>query len=167
VPIKQRLGRLQSAGPLLIQSPVFLAAQSVPVLALVAAFLWRRQKDSLANNPRLRRQRAVAELLRQGKEDLQRLAAANQAEEFHATLFRLLQEQLGERLNCPASSITEAVVDEKLRPRGLPDSTLDQIHELFQNCNLARYTPTRSSQELAAIIPKFESACATSGRVKA
>ena len=146
---------------------MFLAAQSVPVLALVAAFLWRRQKDSLANNPRLRRQRAVAELLRQGKEDLQRLAAANQAEEFHATLFRLLQEQLGERLNCPASSITEAVVDEKLRPRGLPDSTLDQIHELFQNCNLARYTPTRSSQELAAIIPKFESACATSGRVKA
>ncbi len=156
VPIKQRLGRTQTLGPQLIQSPAFLVAQGVPVLAFVAAFLWRRRTDSLANNPRLRRHRAVADLLRKGKEDLQRLAAANQAEEFHATLFRLLQEQLGERLDCPASAITEAVVEERLRPRGVPDSTLDQLQELFQSCNLARYAPTRSSQELVAMIPKFD-----------
>lgn len=167
VPIKQRLGRAQTLGPRLIQSPVFLAAQSVPVLAFVAAFLWRRRTDALANNPRLRRQRAVAERMRKGREELQRLAAANQAEEFHAALFRLLQEQLGERLDCPASAITEAVVDEKLRPRGVPDSTLDQIHELFQSCNLARYAPTRSSQELVAMIPKFESALRNIQEVKA
>ena len=47
------------------------------------------------------------------------------------------------------------MVDEKLRPRGVPDSTLAQIHELFQSCNLARYAPTRSGEELAALIPKF------------
>ena len=167
VPIKQRIGRLRPAGPPLIQQPLFLAAQGVPVMAFVAAFLWRRRTDSLANNPRLRRQRAVAELIRNGKQDLQRLATANKAEEFYATLFRLLQEQLGERLDCPASAITEAVVDEKLRPRGVPDSTLDQIHELFQSCNLARYAPTRSSEELAAVIPKFESTLKTIQEVKA
>jgi len=167
VPIKQRVGRLQPPGPFLVQRPVFLAAQSVPVLAFVAALLWRKRTDSLANNPRRRRQRAVAELVRKGKADLQRLAAANQAEAFHALMFRLLQEQLGERLDCPASSITEAVVDEKLRPRGVPDSMLEQIHELFQSCNLARYAPTRSSQELAAVIPKFEEALRRLQEVKA
>ena len=71
---------------------------------------------------------------------------------------RLLQERLGERLDCPATAITEAVIDEKLRPRGVPDSTLEELHELFQACNLARYAPVRSSQELAAVIPKLESA---------
>jgi hypothetical protein len=167
VPIKQRVGRLQPAGQLLVQSPVFLATQSVPVLAFVAAFLWRRRADSLANNPRLRRQRAVAELVRHGLEDLRRLAAENKSEQFHAALFRLLQEQLGERLDCPASAITEAVVDEKLRPRGVPDTTLQQIHELFQSCNLARYAPVRSSQELAAMIPKLESALRRIQEVKA
>jgi len=42
-------------------------------------------------------------------------------EAFFATLFRLLQEQLGERLELPASSITEAVIEEHLRPRGVPE----------------------------------------------
>jgi len=87
---------------------------------------------------------------------MRRLAAANQSDPFFATLFRLLQEQLGERLDLPASAITEAVIDEHLRPRGVPESVLGRVHELFQTCNLARYAPVKSSQELAALIPKFE-----------
>ncbi len=156
VPIKPRLGSATKIGGPLVAQPWFIAVQSAPVLAFVAAFVWRRRTDSLANNPRLRRQRQVAQIIRDGTQDLQQLAAANDSEKVFVTLFRLLQEQLGERLDCPASAITEAVVDEKLRPRGVPDSTLEQIHELFQSCNLARYAPTRSVEELAALIPKFE-----------
>ena len=33
-----------------------------------------------------------------------------------------LQEQLGERLDLPASAITEAVIEEHLRPRGAPET---------------------------------------------
>jgi len=86
------------------------------------------------------------------------LAAEKNSDEFFATLFRLLQEQLGERLDLPASAITEAVIDERLRPRGVNGETLASLHELFQTCNLARYAPIKSSQELAAIIPKLEAA---------
>ena len=67
-----------------------------------------------------------------------------------------MQEQLGERLDLPASSITEAVIDEHLRPRRVPEAILAQVHELFQACNLARYAQIKSSQELAALIPKLE-----------
>ena len=61
-----------------------------------------------------------------------------------------------ERLDLPASAITEAVIDEHLRPRELPEIIIGPLHELFQLCNLARYAPIKSSQELAAIVPKFE-----------
>ena len=70
----------------------------------------------------------------------------------------MLQEQLGERLDLPASAITEAVIDEKLRARDLAPETLDGLHELFQTCNQARYAPQKSSQELAAFIPNVEAA---------
>jgi hypothetical protein len=156
VPVKQRLGALAQAGPPLVQRPWFIAVQGVPVLAWFCALAWRRRSDALANNPRLRRRRLVAQIIREGLGDLQRLAAEKKSDEFFATLVRLLQEHLGERLNCPASSITEAVIDEKLRPRGVPEATLTALHELFQTCNLARYAPIKSSQELAALIPKFE-----------
>ena len=111
LPIKENLGAVVHAGVPLIASPKFLVVQCLPVLAFFAAFIWRQRTDSLANNPRLRRQRAVAQLVRDGLNDLRKFAAANQPDEFFATLFRLLQEQLGERLDCPATAITENVIE--------------------------------------------------------
>jgi len=158
LPIKEQSGAITPARPPLLTRPVFLAAQSLPVLAWLAAFVWRKRTDSLANNPRLRRQRRVAGLVQSGLDDLRQFATENNSDEFFATLFRLLQEQLGERLDCPASSITEAVIDERLVPLGTPELTLAGLRELFQLCNQARYAPMRTSGELAAVIPQFENA---------
>lgn len=152
LPIKQNLGALTQTTMPLISSPAFLALQSLPVLAWLAAFVWRKRADNLANNPRLQRQRRVAQIIENGLKDLQRFAAENNSDEFFATLFRLLQEQLGERLDCPSSAITESVVDERLASFAVADS----LRELFQLCNQARYAPLRTSGELAAVIPQFE-----------
>jgi hypothetical protein len=158
VPIKQQLGTLQKIRLPWATQPAFLAAQSLPVLAFLAAFVWRRRTENLANNPRLRRQRRVLKLIQNGTNDLRRFAAENNSDEFFATLFRLLQEQLGERLDCPASAITEAVIDEHPVFRNAPEATLHALRELFQLCNQARYAPMRTSRELAAVIPQFENA---------
>jgi len=158
VPIRQHLGTLAQINPPLVQEPWFLALQGVPVFALLTSVVWRKRRESLANNPRLRRQRQVAQLVRDGLLQLQTLAADNNSNDFFATLFRLLQEQLGERLDLPAIAITEAVIEDRLRPGGLDEDTLALLHELFHTCNLARYAPIQSSQELAAIIPKLETA---------
>ena len=167
LPIKEQFGALAQAGPPLLTQPAFLAAQSLPVLAFLAAFVWRKRTDSLANNPRLQRQRRVTALVQGGLNGLRRLAAENNSAEFFATLFRLLQEQLGERLDCPSSSITEAVIDERLVLLGAPEPTLAGLRELFQLCNQARYAPLRTSGELAAVIPQFENAIRELQNVKA
>jgi len=156
VHIKPRLGMVAQIAPPLVQQPWFLALQAVPVVAWLSALLWRRRAELLANNPRLRRRRQVAQIVRQGLVELRQQATDKKSDEFFATLFRLLQEQLGERLDLPATAITEAVIEEHLRPRGVPEANLAALHELFQTCNLARYAPIKSSQELAAIIPKVE-----------
>jgi hypothetical protein len=158
VHIKPRLGAVVQIGPPLMERNWFLALQAVPVLAWLSAVTWRRRADQLANNPRLRRRRQVAQIIRQGLLELRQHAAANQSDDFFATLVRLMQEQLGERLDLPASAITEAVIEERLRPCGVPEATLASLRELFQTCNFARYAPIKTSQELAAIIPKFEAA---------
>jgi len=158
LPNKQRLGTLAQLGPPLVQRTWFLALQGLPLLVFLSALVWRRRAESLAHNPRLRRQRKVARVIRQGLIDLRRLAGENQPDAFFETLSRLLQEQIGERLDLPSSAITEAVIEEHLRPRGVPESTLTLLQGLFQTCNLVRYAPIKTSQELAALIPKLEQA---------
>jgi hypothetical protein len=158
VHIKPRLGTLATTTTPLLMRPWFVAAQGVPVLAFVLALVWRRRTDRLALNPRLRRRREAARVIREGLGTLRRLAAAGDSEAFFATLVRVLQEQIGERLDCPASAITEAVIEEKLRPRGLSEEALALLHELFQAANLARYAPVRSEMELNALLPKLEAA---------
>jgi hypothetical protein len=156
--IKPWLGAVSPLQPPLVARPWFLALQGVPVLAWVCLLVQRRQKDRLAANPRLRRQRQVEQTLRSGLRDLRQQAAANQSTDFFATLFHLLQERLGERLDLPASAITEAVLDERLRPLRVPEATLDRLRELFQTCNQARYAPQTSTEELTSLVPKVESA---------
>jgi len=143
------------------------SGQVPAVLAFLAAFVWRKRTDNLANNPRLRRQRAVAQLLASGMDDLKKYAAANQPDEFFATLFRLLQEQIGERLDCPASAITENVIDEHAVLRGAPQTTLDGLRELFQLCNQARYAPVRGTSELNSVAAQFRKTIAGLQEVKA
>jgi hypothetical protein len=158
LPIRENLGALAQAGTPLVARPAFLALQSLPVLAFLAALVWRKRTDNLANNPRLRRQRAVAQLIAGGLEDLNQFAAENKATEFFAMLFRLLQEQLGERLDCPAISITEADADDRLVALGAKPETMNALRELFHACNQARYAPIQTSQELSALAGKFKKA---------
>jgi hypothetical protein len=158
VPIKQRLGTLAQSGPPLYQQTWFVAAQGIPLLAFVGAFIWRRRTDALANNPRLRRRRQVEHVVSEGLIQLRQLATEKKSDEFFAVMFRLMQEQIGERLDVPASSITESVVEEKLTNRAVAESTRSTLHELFSTCNAARYAPVQSSHELAALIPKLENA---------
>jgi tetratricopeptide (TPR) repeat protein len=162
VHIKPAQGTLEKSGPPLVQQPLFLALQALPPLVWIGALIWRRQKDKLANNPRLRRLRDVARLVREGLAELPAHAAANNAEKFHSTILRLLREQLGERLDMPAPAITEAVLDEL---KGLDRASQTLLRELFQACDQYRYTPEHTSQALASLIPKVKTALAALQRM--
>ena len=119
---------------------------------------WRRREDRLANNPRLRRQREVARVIEAGVDELRRHAAANQPVEFYATVFRLLQEQLGERLDLPASAITESVIDDRLRPAGMTEVDLVAVRTMFELCDRARFSGGQDGSSLAVLVPKVETA---------
>jgi len=154
--IRARFDPIAIVHPPLVQQPWFLGLQVVPVVAWLGLFMARKRKENLANNPRLRRQREVAGRVRQGLRELPQHAAARRTEDFFATVFRLLQEQLGAQLDMPASGITEAVIEQKLQDRNLPPSTLAELHELFEACNQARYAPERTSEELSSYIPRVQ-----------
>ena len=156
--LKVHLGALNPAEAPLYRRGWFLVLQLAPPALWLSLLARRRYNESLSRNPRLRRQRLVARLVAEGLDQLRRDAASNQAENFFAGVFRLLQEQIGERLDLPASAITEAIIEDRLRPLGLDEGLLTQLHDLFQECNLARYAAARTGRELSAFLPRVEAA---------
>lgn len=154
--IKTRLDDLVVSRRPLVQRGWFMALQTVPALTWASLRLRRRRLETLASNPRLQRQRQALRRVREGLRRLRQQAGANQPAAFFATLFRLLQDQLGAVLDLPASAITEAVIDERLRPMGLPEPLLAELHHLFQACNQARYAPAGTAHDLMGLLSRAE-----------
>ncbi|HTD68667.1 MAG TPA: BatD family protein, partial [Candidatus Limnocylindria bacterium] len=155
--IKPYLGPA-ATGPLLITRPWFLGLQALPFAAWAALFAWRKHRERLENDPWLQRRNEVAQTIQRGLNELREHVAAGNSEAFFATVSRLLQEQIGERLNVPPNAITEAVVEEGLRPTGASEELRAALHKLFQTANVARYAPSKSSEELSALVPELEQA---------
>jgi hypothetical protein len=160
VPNKESPGNFGPQKPLLVARPWFLALQGVPVLAWAGLLMWRKRETALLNNPRFQRRKHVEKIVHEGTAQLDNLAQANNAPEFFSLLFRLLQEVVGERLEVPATGVTEAALSEPQAARTLSEETLGPLHELFQTCDRERYAPASSSHQLAAWSEKFKQVAA-------
>ncbi len=161
VHIKSRMGALATMAPPLLNRPWFLWLQAFPFFLLLSVIAWQRRNELLAKNPHERRRRQTNRVVTIGLAQLEKAAGARDTELFFQTLFRMLQEQLGERLDVPASSITESVIDENLKPGGAHDEMVDALHDLFQACNQARYARERTSGELQSVLAKARTVIAS------
>ncbi|HAV61870.1 MAG TPA: hypothetical protein DCY13_05855 [Verrucomicrobiales bacterium] len=155
--IEPRLGAMATGSVVWIRQPWFYVAQLVPIGAWLGALLWRRRQQALARDPRLLRRRQVDQLVQTGLKELRLLADRGETAAFYETTLRLLKEQLGERLDLPGVSITESVIDERLRPLGMPDDLRQRLHGLFQTCNHARYAGQQSAADLGHSLAELES----------
>lgn len=158
VHLKARIGVCSLIGPPLILRPWFMAVQAAPLILWLGAYGWRKRREHLARNPHLVRRQEVSRTVRRGLRQLSRFASEGDSEQFFALAFRLLQEQIGERLGLPAAAITDAVVEEQLKPRGAPPELLDSLTELFHACNQHRYAPSASSADLEGLLAKLHAA---------
>lgn len=137
--IKDNLGRLRTAARPVYQELWFQLLQLLPLLGLLGAFIYRKQRDILmADTPESR-------ALRAGNQAGRRLAKAetlkNEAkydellEELHLTV----RQYLGEKFNLPAAGMTVKVV-EALDSKGIPAAVTNDIREFFERYDYHRFT---------------------------
>ena len=156
VHIKPHLGTVASStGPWITQR-WFLYLQLIPLFAWIGAFTYRTLRNASGRNPRALRKKRVRSVVSDGLNRLHDLAHEQNSEEFFAVLFRILQEQIGERLDLPANAITEAVVDEQLQGSLSSPEKLQELERLFHTCNQSRYAPVESPKELTQLAEAAE-----------
>lgn len=156
VHIKPHFGTAVSLNAPALGSSWFWGMNAVPLLGWMMLTIWRKQVERAARDPRAQRARAVAQSEATGLRELSQLASAGKSREFFDLMTRLLQERLGERLDVPASAITESVIEERLAPVGMKEEVRRELHELFQACNQARYAPVSDAAKLDALAERVK-----------
>lgn len=149
--IKPRLGKLESQNEDWLSQTWFICLHVLPIIVWMMGFALGFLQAAKARNPRAKRRKAVQTMMSQGLLQLEKFALTNQSDEFFALLFRLLQEQIGERLDMSAAAITEAAIEGELKDRLSNPESLKNLERLFHICNQSRYAPADSTEELSRL----------------
>lgn len=149
--IKPHFGLTASLDAPALGRPWFWLLNAFPLVGWAVLTTVRKRAERLAGDPRNQRRKAVQESEAVELPKLRELARSKDVKAFYDLLTKLLQERLGERLNLPAASITESIVEEQLAPLGMTEALRNDVHALFHASNQARYASFREAAGLEEV----------------
>ena len=145
--IKPDVGELGSAG-YLYRNAAFWLVQSLMPLAYAGLYLWQRHRRRLEGDVAYaRRRRARGAAGRRLKTARQMLAGGAPSQDFHAEIHRAVLEFVADHLNRSAAGLEKEDCAGELRRRGAPPRTVEQLTELLEECEFARYASGAASAE--------------------
>ena len=139
ITIKGSPGRLRKKGDLLYKNETFLMLQLLPLFLFLSLMLINKKKEKLRTDLRYARRQEAKRKAKKGIQEAERFLKKGKPIEFYDSLFKTLQEYLGNRFYLPVKSMTGEVVDERLRPKGIDGEVLKKLGDVFIECDRVRY----------------------------
>lgn len=140
------LKALRKAGYIFMSRAVLLL-QLIPALAVAIAFIISQRQQRLAADRGLARKvyaRGVASRrLRLAKKSLNN----RNPDEFFAEVSKAMRGFIADKLNKPTASLTVDEAIEELQKRSVPEEICQQIKEILERCDVARYTSINPAPE--------------------
>ncbi len=137
--IKESIGDLQRRGDLLYRNPLFWGGQIVPLGVLLALFFVHKKEERLKTDKRYARTLKAPRSARNGIKKARNYLRKKDNIRFYDTVFKTLQEYLGNKFNIPGGSVTAEIIEDRLRPAGCEERVLEMIRQVFAGCDMARY----------------------------
>jgi hypothetical protein len=113
-PNKVEAGNIVSSLQPVLFAPWFIAAQGVPVMALIAGLFIQRRRQRLAQDSERTRNRAAQVAMREQIEAMEQALAANSAPAFFTAARQAMHTALASRWQLCASQVTAAEINQRL-----------------------------------------------------
>lgn len=131
-------------------TPLFIALNAVPLLALGAVFGYRRWEDALSGDTafarRLKASPAARKYLKQAKKLL--ASGSPGCEALYSAVSRALAEYIAHKFNVSPDGLVSASVEEMLASRKVPAETIADVKDVLEECDMARFAPTQATREM-------------------
>lgn len=149
--IKTKNSELRSKDQHIFGSALFYTGIISPFLAFIGFLFFRKKnieqnKDAVAVKSRkatkmARKRLSIAEQhLRSGNKEL-----------FYVEIFKALYGFIGDKLNLPVSDLNKEHITNKLKEKGVQDTTVSNLMTTIDTCEFARYAPSAVSGDLNSI----------------
>lgn len=122
----------------------------VVVIFILLTVIYRRQirlKADVSGRKLAKAGRVAGKRLREARGAMQ----AHDNDLFYASLARALWGYISDKLSIAASQLTRDNVAEKLGDYGLGKESIDNVLEVLDECEMARFTPSHSDDEVAGL----------------
>lgn len=140
--IKSDPGDLDDHRELLLTSPLYLAVNALPVLALIASVVARRRREKLAGDIGYARARRASREARRRLSRARELAADPTAGKFFAESSQAVLAFIGDKLNVSPHGLTGDRIRELLSARSAQEQLIGDIIAFLDRCDFARYAPS-------------------------
>jgi len=123
------------------------------VIIFTLLVLWMGALNHYQRTHRIRTDTAYARRLiapkkaRQGLAQAQKLLAAGKKEEFYDTVFKTIQQYLGNKLHLPVGSVTLEAVQNFLDVKNVGQKICDDVKQIFEECEMIRYASAEINKE--------------------
>lgn len=148
--IKDDPGIIKPQGEYIYQSRIFWLCQLFPLIFVVLAFTFNLRRQRLSTDQDYARKLRAPKVARAGLKKAGNLLRQNKTKEFYDTIFKTLQEYLGQRLGRPSGGMVADIVDDLVAGERIDAGLAEKLRACFSDCDLARYASARLDQNTMA-----------------
>ncbi len=134
-----------------LRSAVYPVAYAVVILALLVVVVVYRRHIRLQADVTGRKLAKAGRVANKRLRDARAAMNAHENDRFYASLAKALWGYLSDKLQISASQLVRDNVAEKLLAYGLTQEQTDNVLEVLDRCEMARFTPQTSDDEVAEI----------------
>lgn len=143
--IQTRLPEFSRVGPVFYKRVPFYVVLTLPLLAFVAAYGYRKHLDKLSSNVAYARSKKANQMalkrLRQASKKMQEC----DSKEFFSEVSTALMGFIGDKLNVPAAGLITDDLDTILGKKGVDEKVVANYLGCLKSCDFKRFAPGDSS----------------------
>ncbi|HOT96396.1 MAG TPA: BatD family protein [bacterium] len=114
----------------------------LPLLALAAAFGWRRHLDKLSGNVAYARSRRANRMAMKRLSRAEGLLQVEKQKEYFAEIARALLGFAADKLDLSEAGMVTSELESRLKQRNVPEATIQQYLQLLKVCDYQRFAPS-------------------------
>ena len=140
--------RLKKAGRMMVSSPAMLIIPTVIVLATVAVWLLLSRSIARRSDVAGTRNRKALKVARARLRNASAFLKQGLYSAFYEELHKALHGYISDKLMLPVADLTRERIGEELRSRGKDEAVIQELSDILDACEYARYAPASGSEAM-------------------